>query len=104
MKFKTFRHLRFFKKLGKYHIAIAIFLFIILIWDDNNIFNRIMLDHKINQLQSEIEHYEGIIQESTDRINELKTNSDNLEKFARENYLMKKNDEDIFIVEEEEKK
>lgn len=96
--------LQFFKKFGKYHITIAIFLFVILIWDDNNIFVRISMENKINQLENDIEHYEGIIKESTDRLNELQTNSDNLEKFARENYLMKKKDEDIFIVEEEEKK
>lgn len=104
MRFKETKFFAFINKFGKYHITIAIFLFIILVWDDNNIFNRIMLDRKIHQLNGEIEHYEGIIKESTDRLNELQTNGDNLEKFARENYLMKKQDEDIFIVEEEPKK
>lgn len=104
MKFNVQKTLQFFKKFGKYHITIAIFLFVILIWDDNNIFVRISMENKINQLENDIEHYESIIKESTDRLNELQTNSDNLEKFARENYLMKKKGEDIFIVEEEEKK
>ena len=34
-------------------------------------------------------------------MNELKTNPDNLEKFAREKYLMKKDNEDIFVIVEE---
>ena len=32
----------------------------------------------------------------------LKTNNENLEKFAREQYLMKKDNEDIFIIVEED--
>ncbi len=104
MRFKDSRFFQFIRKYAKYNITFVVFLFVILIWDDNNLYNRIMLDRKIDQLESDIEHYEGIIKESTDRLNELKTNSDNLEKFAREKYLMKKKDEDIFIVEEEEKK
>ena len=32
------------------------------------------------------------------RLNELRTNNENLEKFAREQYLMKKPNEDIFII------
>lgn len=104
MRFKDSRFFQFIRKYAKYNITFVVFLFVILIWDDNNLYNRIMLDRKIDQLEGDIEHYEGIIKESTDRLNELKTNSDNLEKFAREKYLMKKKDEDIFIVEEEEKK
>ena len=38
------------------------------------------------------------IEEDRKRIQELKTNNDNLEKFAREQYLMKKDNEDIFII------
>ena len=35
------------------------------------------------------------------RLEQLKTNNKNLEKFAREQYYMKKADEDIFVVVEE---
>ena len=43
-----------------------------------------------------------MIKKDKNRIHELKTNRDNLEKFAREQYLMKKKNEDIFIIIEEE--
>jgi cell division protein FtsB len=33
-------------------------------------------------------------------MNELQSNDDNLEKFAREHYLMKRKDEDIYIIKE----
>lgn len=41
------------------------------------------------------------IDKDTKRLDQLKTNNKNLEKFAREQYLMKKDDEDIFIIVEE---
>jgi cell division protein DivIC len=101
MKFKESAFFRFFSKFGKYHFTILIFLFVIVYWDENNLIYRFTLDRKIHQLESDIEHYEGIIKESTKQLDQLRTNSEKLEKFARENYLMKKKDEDIFIVEEE---
>ena len=48
-----------------------------------------------------IEHYQHVIDESNRRLNELRSNSENLEKFAREQYLMKKPNEDIYIIEVE---
>lgn len=104
MKFKESAFYRFFRKFGKYHFTIIIFLFVIIYWDENNLIYRFSLDRKIHQLESGIEHYNGIITESTQQLDQLRTNSDKLEKFARENYLMKKKNEDIFIVEETEAK
>ena len=56
---------------------------------------------KIRQLKGDIEHYQHVIDESNRRLNELRSNSENLEKFAREQYLMKKPNEDIYIIEVE---
>ena len=54
----------------------------------------------IHSLESEKEYYQKKIEADNEKLKELKTNDENLEKFAREQYLMKKSDEDIFIVEE----
>ena len=52
----------------------------------------------LRELNREKVYYrERIITDSL-KLNELKTNNENLEKFAREQYLMKKDNEDIFIV------
>lgn len=104
MNFKESFLFRFFRKFGKYHLTILIFLFVIVYWDENNLLYRFSLDRKIVQLQSDIDHYNGIINESTKQLDQLRTDKEKLEKFARENYLMKKNNEDIFIVEKEEEK
>jgi cell division protein FtsB len=49
----------------------------------------------------EKEYYQQKIEEDRRRIDELKTNTENLEKFAREQYLMKKDNEDIFVIVDE---
>lgn len=101
MKFRETSFYRYFKKFGKYHYTILAFLIVMLYLDDNNLFLRISLSNKIRVLQQEIDHYETIIDESTKQLDQLRTDEKNLEKFARENYLMKKKEEDIFIVEEQ---
>jgi cell division protein FtsB len=51
----------------------------------------------MRQLQRDKAYYEKKIKEDTQQLKELKTNRENLEKFAREQYLMKKDNEDIFV-------
>lgn len=53
---------------------------------------------KINQLENEQKYYREKIEEDKRKKEELLGNRDNLEKFAREQYLMKKENEDIFII------
>jgi len=52
----------------------------------------------LNKLEAQKEYYLKIIKENTEKIRELRTDKANLEKFAREEYLMKKNNEDIFVI------
>jgi cell division protein FtsB len=53
-------------------------------------------------MELEKEYYLERIAEDSKKLNELMTNDENLEKFAREQYLMKKPDEDIFLIVEKE--
>lgn len=68
--------------------------------DDNSFLQSFLYDRKIRELKKEIEHYQGVIENSQQQLNELRSNSENLEKFAREQYLMKKSNEDIYIIED----
>ena len=63
---------------------------------------RFMVKHRseISALNSEIEKYRKQYEEDTEKLKELTTNPEALEKIAREKYLMKKPDEDIFVFEE----
>ena len=52
------------------------------------------------KLKEEIEKYRADYEENTKRLNEISTNPDAIEQIAREKYLMKKPNEDIYVFEE----
>ncbi len=83
---------------NKYVLTLLIFLVWLLLFDQNNLTDRRKSSREYNQLLQEKEYYLNKIEEDKKRINELKTDNDNLEKFAREQYLMKKDNEDIFVI------
>ncbi len=84
----------------KYLITIVIFLVIIVFLDENNLINRFQHKNEIRLMKTEIEEYRKQFDEDTERLKELTDNPEGLEKIAREKYLMKKPNEDIFILEE----
>jgi cell division protein DivIC len=86
---------------NKYVLTAVVFLLWLLLFDQNNLSERRKSAKEYNQLLQEKEYYSKKIEEDRKRINELKTNNDNLEKFAREQYLMKKDNEDIFVIVDE---
>ncbi len=86
---------------NKYIFTITLFTVWLLIFDQNNLSERRKASTEYQQLVEEKAYYLKKIEDDRKRINELKTNNDNLEKFAREQYLMKKDHEDIFVIEEE---
>ncbi len=58
------------------------------------------MNREVKQLEVELKHYRSEIQKNSMEIHRLRTDSVYLEKVARENYLMKRNNEDIFIINE----
>lgn len=83
-----------------YFIAAAIFLLWMLVLDSNNFVARYQLSTKLSALEDEKEYYEEKIKEVQQDRDELFGDRESIEKFAREKYLMKKESEDIFIVQE----
>jgi cell division protein DivIC len=76
-----------------------------LIWmtflDENDLITRFQMGMKVRSLEREKEFYlEKITEVKKDR-EELMTNKELLEKYAREKYLMKKESEDVFVIQEE---
>jgi cell division protein FtsB len=57
---------------------------------------------EINKKENEMEHLQTLIEQDKLNYKELTSNREQLEKFARENYLMKRENEDIFIILPEE--
>ena len=64
----------------------------------NNICRWIQARFEIASQRKQIRQYGSEIEEMERRIDMLRSDRDTLEKFAREQYLMKKKDEDIFIM------
>lgn len=72
-----------------------------LFFDSNDLFNQFRMSRKLNDLQSEKGYYLEKIEEVKSERAALFSNSRQLEKFAREKYRMKKDNEDVFILVEE---
>jgi cell division protein FtsB len=91
---------------NKYVITIILFLLWIIFFDANNLISRVREKMELNKLKAEKEYYLEKIESDSSRLMELRTDNENLEKFAREQYRMKNPDEDIYIIisPEEEKK
>jgi cell division protein FtsB len=87
---------------NRYFIAAAIFVVWIAFFDQNNLITQIQYRMELNKLEEEREFYQEEIKQIRADLKELKTNPKTLEKFAREKYLMKKDDEEIFVIVEEE--
>lgn len=78
--------------------------FVFLVWmiflDSNDLISRYRLGAKLRALENEKEYYQEKISEVEKDRQELMTDKELLEKFAREKYLMKKPTEDVFIIQE----
>lgn len=68
--------------------------------DSNDLINRFGMSAKLGGLEEEREYYQEKINEVQKDREELMGTNELLEKFAREKYLMKKETEDIYIIEE----
>lgn len=80
--------------------GLAFFIWM-LFFDNNNFISQYSSRKKLSQLEADKEYYQKEIAENSASLEDLLTNKQTLEKFAREKYLMKKKEEDIFILVEE---
>ena len=84
----------------KYLITVVAFAVIIGFLDENSLFRRLAYEREISQLKEGIEKYRADYEENTKRLIELNSNPDAIEQVAREKYLMKKPNEDIYVFED----
>jgi len=87
---------------NRYAVSVLVFIVWMVFFDQNNIISQYRLTRKVNDLSREKAFYQEEIQKDHSAASELKTNLETLEKFARENYLMKRENEDIFLIVNEE--
>jgi cell division protein DivIC len=83
---------------NKYILTIIIFVVWVSLLDSNNLVTRYKEIRELHKLKIDREYYIKRIEEDKRKLHELKTDNHNLEKFAREQYRMKKPDEDLYII------
>ncbi len=88
---------------NKYFLATIAFLVWMLFFDKNDIMSQYEYRTQLNQLEQEKEFYTKEIQQVTTDLQELSSNRAKLEKFAREKYHMKKDNEDVYVIVPEKK-
>lgn len=79
-------------------VMLLVSIVVLFFFSDSSVIKRIRYESQIRNLASQIEFYREQTNIDKDKLNELQSNKEDLEKFARENYFMKKENEDVFII------
>ena len=99
MTIKEIRKNIFVKIITNVFVLILIpFLIWMFFFDENSYLVHNKFNNEINDLESTISFYKNKIEEDKATIKKLQ-DSLQLERFAREKYLMKKENEDIYLIE-----
>lgn len=82
----------------RYAITLGFFLLWMIFFDQNNMIEQYKLRAQLQDLKNEKQYYLEEMAKAQQEYDELFTNQESLEKFAREKYLMKRDNEDIFVI------
>ena len=83
---------------NKYFLATAFFISWMLFFDHNDLFLQRERANELADLKETKAYYQKQIDQTRKDVEEIRINSSSLEKIAREKYLMKKDNEDLFII------
>jgi cell division protein FtsB len=87
---------------NKYIIAFTAFVFLMLFIDHNDIFVQLDRQRQLKALLISKNFYQRQIDQTKKNLSDLQNNSAALEKYAREKYLLKRDNEDLFVVTSQE--
>lgn len=94
-----FKDKKWFQLLSNKYIWVSVFFVVWMTFLDNySFFDHQLLDKEIEKLEENKAYYQEEIKKDERSIQQLK-NSEQIEKYAREKYYMKKENEDIYIIE-----
>ena len=88
---------------NKYFLVSSIFLVWMVFFDRNDLFSQYEYHLQVSKLKQERDFYQKETAKVHQDLDELTSNKEKLEKFAREKYLMKKENEDVFVIVKEKK-
>ncbi len=85
---------------NKYVLTIIAFVIWVSFFDRNDLFSQYNYRKQLEKLEVDKQYYLTEIEKNKKDMQELMSDPDHLEKYAREHYLMKKDNEEIFLIEE----
>lgn len=98
------RPIRIPRQLRNRYVIAVLGLFVWLaLFDRNDLWTTFKNQRELGRMHEQKEWYRAEIERSREHLNELSSNKRLLEKFARERYLMKRDNEDIFMLVPEKK-
>ena len=97
---KYLRHLSFLR--NKYLLTLTCFIVWMLFFDRNDFFSQMERRHNLQEIEDNKAYFAQKITESKKFSKDIQTNAAAIEKFAREKYLMKRENEDLFLVKKAE--
>ena len=83
---------------SRYLLAITAFTVWITFFDESNLFVQRQRTKELNDLNKKIEYYKGQVDQTKQELNDLQNDPVILEKYAREKYFMKRDNEEVFII------
>lgn len=86
--------------LNKYVLTLLIFGMVLTFCGEQSLLNRVQRAHEIREKEEELAAYKQAIEETNAQIEHMNASTENLEQFAREQYFMHADNEDVFIVDE----
>ena len=87
---------------NRYIYAVIVFLVVYLFVDQFNLFEQIRLRKTLKDNKDEIEFYEKEISDSKELLDKLQNDTATMEQVARENYMMKRDNEVVYLIETQE--
>ena len=87
---------------NRYIYAVIVFLVVFLFIDQFNLFEQIRLRKTLKDNKDEIEFYEKEISDSKELLYKLQNDTATMEQVARENYMMKRDNEVVYLIETQE--
>ena len=82
---------------NKYFLTIVALIVWLIFFDKNDVFTQYELIQKCHKLDKDKNYYLTEIENNKENLNELRTNKKSLETFSREKYLMKKENEEVYV-------
>lgn len=85
---------------NKYFLSLAGFIVWMLFFDPRDVYTQMERTRELKELQASKQYYQSEIELEKSELEQLINNPAMVEKYAREKYLMKRDNEDLFVIPE----